>query len=241
MARHLGLNAHFKEVDLPDTWDLQHDEGFILLRHVNTLIKLSDRSAVVVDLEMERYSPVYPQRTISDELMTAFYYNNRGMEWLAAGDVRQSFLHLRRALVSGPDRAFIWSNMAVLYRRHQLYPEAEALYLQALQVTPDDLTSISNLAGLYHLMGREDEAASLMRQAEAYRNNNPYYLYTLAQRRVREDEPEAALELVLRAIRMQDGEPRFYELAAELYEQAGDERRAATMLQRAPAAQPEQF
>src|SRR5690606_36527251 len=117
MARHVGLNAHVNEVKLPPTWDVRNEEAFLFLRHVNSKVKLR-RDEVVIDLEMDRYHTSYEQRLISGDLAAAQFYNNRGMEIAAEGEVKDAFLHLRKALLLDDRQAYIWSNLATFYRRH---------------------------------------------------------------------------------------------------------------------------
>ncbi|WP_198411330.1 transglutaminase-like domain-containing protein [Marinimicrobium alkaliphilum] len=242
MARHLGLNAEFNEVDVPDAWDMRADETddyFVLLRHVNGVVNLRDRSQVIVDLEMERYSPVYPQRAISPESMAALYYNNRAMELMTLGQTQDAFLYLRKALTLSADRAYIWSNLAVLYRRAGFAQEAEALYQQALQVRGDDLTAITNLGGLYRHMGEWALADKLAELAERHRRANPYYLYTLARRNLDREEWDRAYDWVQQAIAKEPGEPRFYELLADIYEHRGDGERARALREHAESLLPD--
>jgi Flp pilus assembly protein TadD len=140
-------------VDLPPSWDLRNRDAFLFLRHVNAKVKLGHSDVVVIDLEMDRYSPAYEQRFISEALVTAQFYNNRGMELSAAGDVKQGFLHLRKALLLDDQQSYIWSNFGTLYHRQGLLPEAEAAYLYGLSLAADDLTIMTNLSTLYRRMG----------------------------------------------------------------------------------------
>src|SRR5690606_10983671 len=107
LARHVGLDAYINEVDLPPSWDLRNKDAFLFLRHVNAKVKLPQKDTVVIDLEMDRYSPAYNQRFISEDLAAAQFYNNRGMELAAAGDVKRAFLHLRKALLLDNRQSYI--------------------------------------------------------------------------------------------------------------------------------------
>lgn len=228
LARHIGLNAYVNEVDLPPSWDLRNKDAFLFLRHVNAKVKLA-REEVVIDLEMDRYSPAYRQRAISEDLAAAQFYNNRGMELSAAGDVSGGFSYLRKALLLDDKQSYIWSNFATLYRRQGFFPEAEAAYLYGLSLDAQDLTIISNLAGLYGLLGDSERADFYFARAERHRDTNPYYRYSRATFALQEGRPDQALGLIREALKQRDDEPRFYALAADIYEQLGNTAAATKM------------
>src|SRR5690606_22445049 len=115
MARHLGLDARVNEVDIPPSWDLREREAFLFLRHVNAKIRLGINDYLVLDLEMERYSPAFAQRLISENRAAAQFYNNRGMELLVDKQLESSFLYLRKALQLDDQQSYIWSNLGTFY------------------------------------------------------------------------------------------------------------------------------
>lgn len=233
MARHVGLDAHVNEVDLPPSWDLRNRDAFLFLRHVNAKVKLTRNEEVVVDLEMDRYSPAFKQRYISEDLAAAQFYNNRGMELSASGDAASAFLHLRKALLLDDRQSYIWSNLATLYRRQGFFAEAEAAYLYGLQLDATDLTIMSNLSGLYRTSGNSEKAAYYYQRAAQHRESNPYYRYTEASYALDEGQLARALTLIQQAIKENRKEPRFYTLAAEIYERLGNPAQAASMRKKA--------
>lgn len=231
LARHLGLNAHINEVDVPPTWDLRNQGDFLFLRHVNAKVMLR-RDEVVIDLEIDRYSSTYKQRPISESLAAAQFYNNRGMELSAAGNPRDAFLSLRKALLLNDQQSYMWNNLATLFRRNGFYQQAEALYLHGLELDEGDLSIISNLSGLYGLIGDTEKARDFSRRAEKHRRMNPYYMYYEAVQAMNANQPEVARELLQKAIRKEKDEIRFYELGVKVYEALDDERGAALMRKR---------
>lgn len=232
MARHVGLDAHVNEVDLPPTWDLRNQDAFLFLRHVNSKVNLR-RDQVVIDLEMDRYNSSYEQRRISERLAAAQFYNNRGMELSAEGEVSEAFLHLRKALLLDDGQSYIWNNLATVYRRNGYLKEAEALYLQGLQIDNGDLTIISNLSGLYRQLDQPEKAEVFFQLAERHRNNNPYFLYYEANRSLQAGNVEQARDLLKKAISKEKAEVRFYDLGVKIYEALGDQKQAEVMRQRA--------
>ncbi len=135
-----------------------------------------------------------------------------------AEQVLESYLHLRKGLELNPEAPYLWSNLGNLYGREGLYPEAEAAYLKGLSLDPRDLTLISNLAHLYSLKGDALKANYFSGRAQAYRESNPYYLYALALEALSRSDLEQAEQLILKSLEKEAQEPRFYRLAAQIYE-----------------------
>lgn len=229
MARHMGLDAQLNEVDVPPSWSQRDNDSFLFFRHVNSKVKLPGGDELVVDLELEQYSPVYDQTMISDTLAAAQFYNNRGMELLAEGKTRAGFVHLRKALELDAGQSYIWSNLGTVYNRRGHYHEAEMAYLQGLSLHPRDLTIMSNLSTLYSSLGETDKSQYFYRLVREHRSNNPYYLYAQAQAKLAEGDVRRAEALLNDAIRRQSKEPRFYGLAAEIYERRKQPEKAERM------------
>lgn len=241
MARRMGLEAQVNEVELPPSWDLRENDSLMLLRHVNAKVTLGEDDQVVVDLEMERYSPVYRQSVVSGDAAAALFYNNRGMELMARKQTRESFLHLRKALALDGTRSYIWNNLGNLYYRQGLLDQAETAYLQGLSIGPRDLTIMSNLSNLYGALDKPDKADYFERRAREHRNDNPYYIYTRARTALEEGDTRRAEDLVLEAMDKQNREPRFYSLAAQIYERLGDNGKAETMRRQAEKLEQDLF
>lgn len=229
MAREMGLDARVNQVDIPPEWDLRDEQSLTFFRHVNAKVHLRDASGVIIDLEMDRYSPKFPQHTIPDRQVEAQFYNNRGMEQLALGHLQRAFLNVRKALTLTPKAAYIWSNLGNLYRRQGLFEEAELAYLQGLAMEPGNLSVISNLSSLYTLTQNKTKAQFFAQRARKYRDNNPYFVYARANQALQQNDVEQARALIERAIAMDDREPRFYRLATQIYERQGAEQKAPAM------------
>lgn len=225
LARAVGLNARVNEVEIPPTWDMRNKKDMVFLRHVNVKVPLVGettnilrRDDVVIDLEMRRYRANYRQYEISDTLATAQFYSNRAMEYLDAGNFTDAFLSLRKSISLNDRQSYVWSNLGALYGRKKLLRESELAYLHALDLNPEDLTVMNNLSYHYSQAGNKEKALKFARLAQRYRESNPYYKYNLALSAFEQQEHEQALQLVQQAIAREDGDVRFYELAATLYE-----------------------
>lgn len=242
MARHVGLTAEVNEVILPPTWDMRAGDTYLFMRHVNAKVFLprpqrtfarvvgtADVSDIVVDLEMRRFRPHYKQHVIGKDLVAAQYYSNRGMELAAEGKTRDAFLYLRKALVMSEKPSYIWSNFGSFYRRQGLLTEAEAIYLHGLSINPRDYTIMHNMAGMYKEMGNTEKHREYQQRVRMHRNANPYFMFKRAEEAMAKNDYDSALALIKKAIRKEENEERFYQLAITIYEKRGDKESAQHM------------
>lgn len=233
MARHMGLKVYVNSVELPPSWDLRADNSLMLLHHVNAKVTMNNGDELVVDLEMDRYSTVYEQNRVADRSAAALFHNNRGMEFLGARQFERGFRSLRKAIELDNTRSYMWNNLGNLYYRRDLLAEAETAYLHGLGMAPRDLTIMSNLTTLYETLGQQEKADYFARRVREHRNQNPYYIYTQAREALRAGFAQRAERLILKAIDKQKNEPRFYNLAADIYQFAGEPNKAESMRRRA--------
>ena len=180
MARELGANAYFNQVDVPPVWGHEDAESFVVYRHIN-MVSESARGRRVVDFNLEAYDPIYDQVKLSDTEAIAQYYSNRGVELMQRDRSKQAFLYLRKALQLLPGNSDLWSNLGALYSRFGYVREAEESYRQALALEAGNLVAISNLERLYRASGRIALADTYVKKARYHRERNPYYLYYQAR------------------------------------------------------------
>ena len=236
MAREVGLDASFQEVDLPPDWTLDRDV-FVLNRHVNVRVELESVGAHVVDFNIDDFRASYTTREISDTRARAHYFNNMGVESMQAGDAATAIAYFRKAIADN-DREFspAWTNLGTLYLRHGRPALAEAAYLQALKADKDELVAMSNLAGLYERQGDEKLAAAYRKRVSNHRMQNPYYRYQRAREAFNAGNWDAAISHLRFAVRKKRNEDTFYDLMARCHLAKGDERAAARWRARAQAA-----
>jgi len=235
MARYVGLEAQFQEVDIPPDWTFQ-DDVFLLNRHVNVSMDLGSLGEHVVDLNIDDFRTSYDTRTISDTRALAHYYNNMGVEHMQAGDVATALGYFRRALAEN-DRRFspAWTNLGTLYLRTDHPEYAEAAYLQALKADGEDFVAMSNLVNFYESRGDVELAADYRRRVARHRKQNPYFRYQRAREAYLEEDYDTAINHLKYAIRKNRNEDQFYFLLGMSYLQKGNERKARHWLGRAKA------
>ncbi len=233
MARDVGLNVQFQEVDIPPDWTFDKDT-YVLNRHVDVYVDLALAGTRVVDFNMEDFKSTYDMRRISDGRALAHYYNNVGVARMQANDAAAALACFRRAIVdSGGDFSPAWTNLGTLYQRNGHAAHAEAAFLQALKVNEWDSVAMSNLAGLYERLGDRERAAAYQKKVLQHRWRNPYYRYQLAHQAYLAREYDAAIGHLRYAIRQRPREDSFYLLMGLSYLKKGDSEAARRWLTRA--------
>jgi Flp pilus assembly protein TadD len=232
LARHVGLNAQYQEVDTPPDWSLRND-AFVLNRHLNVLVNLGTEGERVVDFNVDDFRTDYDKRMVSDARALAHYYNNMAVESMQRGDGGSALLYFRRATDDDPLFAPAWTNLGILYVRAGHPAHAEAAYLQALRADPGDLVAMSNLASLYERLGDQNRAALYRNRVTNHRQRNPYYKFQLARGAFQAQDFDGAIRHLKQAIRQKRNEDQFYFLLGMSYMKKGDERAARRWLSQA--------
>jgi tetratricopeptide (TPR) repeat protein len=233
MARELGLDAQFQEVDIPPDWTLDKDT-YVLNQHVNVHVDLGPAGMKIVDFNIGDFKASYEMRRIADARALAHYYNNIGVVRMQAGDTFAALSCFRRAIADS-DRQFspAWTNLGTLYLRNGHTAHAEAAYLQALDVAPSDLVAMSDLARLYERLGDPQRAAAFREQLVYHRKLNPYYRYELGRQEYAAHHYDEAIGHLKYAIRKRPKEDQFYFTLGLCYYQKGDMQAAQRWLARA--------
>lgn len=233
LARQMGLNAKFNEVNIPVSWGEQNENTFILYRHINASVKKSPSVQTIVDIAQDLYQTSYPQSTIPDEIAEAQYFNNIATEYMAKNDSYQAFRYLKKALDINPEASYLWSNLGTLYRREKHLNEAESAFHYALLKDPENMAAISSLQRLYEHTGKLEIARELTAKAEKIRLKNPYYLYRKAVESFRLKNYELAQKQIKEAINRSHTEHRFYFILAAIQMLGGQQNKGERTMKKA--------
>ncbi|WP_406828172.1 tetratricopeptide repeat protein [Microbulbifer sp. ARAS458-1] len=209
MARELGADAYFNQVEVPPVWGHEESQTFVVYRHIN-MVSESPRGRRVVDFNLEAYDPIYDQRKLSDNEAFAQYYSNRGLELMQQGQMVDAFRYLRKALDLRPGDADLWANLGALYSRNREFTAAEQSYLQALQLKSSHTIAMSNLERLYRKQSKFDLADHYAEKARFHRERNPYYLYYQARNAYEHGDYKSAKKQLKRAMWQYEDDHRFH-------------------------------
>jgi Flp pilus assembly protein TadD len=231
LARESGLQAYGQELDDIVAWRV---DGNIIYRsnHVNAGIRIG-RSRFTVDVARDLLMARDPPAPISDQRLLALYYNNRTAELLADVSPEAAEPYMAMALQLAPRYAGAWANAGVLQLRQGDPRAAERDYLKALALDPKSATALVNLMTLYESNGDEARHAIYARRLEKIQVNDPYFQYLQAEDDGAQGDYAGAVQHYRRAIRLYDGDPRFYLGLAHAYRQLGEEHHARRAMSRA--------
>ena len=232
LARESGLHARYQLVDVPPQWNLDSDL-VVIANHVNAVIDSRTDKDLVVDFNRTNFHGDFVTHRIDDAYAAALFYTNLGAEAMLRRDYPQSFTLLREAVHARADVAPPWVNLGVLYGRQGLYEYAEASYLRALQIAPQERSALANLASIYEALGDTRRAAEYRERVRRYQDINPYYHYARAQKAYHDKQYEDTLAELRHAIRLRSDESVFYALQGQALTALGREGDAAKSFARA--------
>lgn len=232
MAREIGFNASFQEIDIPPSWSTEGDI-YMLTRHVNVLIDFGGDRIREVDFNTDDFRSSYDRQLISDNRALAHYYSNVGAEHLQKNDALLALQYFRKAVSADSRFAPAWSNLGALYSREGHFDYAEAAYIQALTINPDELVAMSNLGQLYAYRGQTEKADWYNERSDQHRMRNPYYRYHLAHQAFLAKDSDTAIEHLKYSVKTKKNEDTFFFLMGLSYLQKGDESAAHRWLEKA--------
>ncbi len=220
MARHLGLDARFREVDITPIWS---EVGNIatLNGHIDVVVYLGSQE-YLVDLFPRVYTVQSGGRIVSDARAIAHFWNNRGVEQLTAGDRRPAIACFRKALESDPAADFAWADLGVTEAALGDYKEAVRCYQQALRVNKREFVAMSNLASLFETMGRLSDARRYQDKVRKFNEENPYYHFNLGLQAYQKGHYAESIEQLRAALKLKSTDHNFYLALARDYVRLND-------------------
>lgn len=237
LAREAGLDAQFQLVQVPPNWDA--DSGYLIrYTHVNLVLKgfMYDSSTgreFSVDFNDVLPDPDYPRHEISDEEASALFYANRSVFHLRAGEMRQAFAYLKKAIDISPHNADLWINLGAFYAKQNAFEQALTAYEVALGLDPGNRGAISGLGRTHEILGNLDEAKRYKDQVRRYRQRNPYYHFAIAQTEFDGGRYDRALAAINTAIDLKYRIGRFHFLKGLTEYKLGDLESARLSFERA--------
>lgn len=237
LAREANLHVTYQQVQIPAMWTGDGDTA-ILNQHVNVRVRDTTDGRFpprhqTVDFNLPHYRGTYAQKPISDSHVDALFYNNLAASAMRAGEHREAFIYLIKALSTNQEVAAAWTNLGVLYQRNARPEHAEGAFHRALQADARHKPAMSNLARLYEQRGMLALAGEYRDRIRRHQQRNPYYHLFLAEQAYAEDRPGAALASIDQAIRLRKDEHRFHYMRAVILTHIGRHEASRASLARA--------
>lgn len=221
LASELDIKLKLNQVDLPDTWSEDELKDLVFYRHVNVVYKSSQQTQIF-DLALQDYRTGFPQRVISKRHGMGLLFSNIGIHELQAGNTDTAFHYLKLSVSVFPENADMWINLGAAFKRNNNLDMAEKIYLKAFSINDENSLAASNLERIYRNMGKVAKAKRFEKYAQRSRLRNPYLQYRLAQKSFEQGSYKIAKKAIIRAIRLHDKDPKFYELSSRIRQTKND-------------------
>jgi tetratricopeptide (TPR) repeat protein len=240
LATEAGFDVDFQEIMIPEYWTRR--AGFSLLNgHINLKmlapnepnVFVFNRRSYQVDFDPQSSRRGLPKKVVSKEAVLSMFYNNKGADAVLRKDYVSAYAYFREALMIQPSFHSAWINLGILYRLSNYYPQAENAYQHALAMNSDSLTALENLAYLYTVSGRNEEAEEILAKVAGKRNSNPYYHVNLGEQEMEQEHWDQALAHFRKALALDRGKHEVYFGLARAYFEIGELQQSERYLKQA--------
>ncbi|WP_119967652.1 tetratricopeptide repeat protein [Shewanella japonica] len=240
IAEALNVPVKYQDIDVEPIWDRRG--GFYLVNgHVNMKLLHRDDinsysfrgSEILVDFLPERSIRAYRIKQINKQTLSSMYFNNVAAEALVKNEYDLAYALSKRAIELDPYYVNSINTLAVIYRHKGLNKLAEQAYRHVLQLEPENITTLYNLALILGEQNRLDEWQQVHKVLELARIKNPFYYFDMAQQAYFEKQYQEALVWYKRAVERADYRHEFYFGLSRAYWATGDERRAKKNMKKA--------
>jgi len=159
--------------------------------------------------------------------------------WERVGDWKDPLSFCEATQRASPGSAKVQGNCALVYQSLGRLDEAEASYLRALRIDPDDAGAHFGLGTLYEGRGRLPEAVSEYEISARLQPDDPMTLNNLGRALLAERRAREAIEVLTRAVAANPASPMPAVNLAAAWLAAGDPGRAESILGNVLRAHPD--
>ncbi len=237
-AKALGLAPHMQEVRVPMAIDRRDGVDFIN-GHVNVFIRtqapitIDGRSlqsgGVVLDFDPQ---PGYqrPGQWLTEDEILARFYNNRATEYLVRKDDASAYAYYRSAITADKHFGPAFANLAQLYQRRGLLPQAEMLLRHAIALQGPSYAPLWSMQKLLQAQGRDAEADQFAQLLKKRQDEDPYYWLGLGLEAMQSGHFESAIAALERAAALTSGFEEIHSNLAVAYWRNGQPDEAGKQL-----------
>ena len=237
-ARSLGLEPHMQEVQVPVAIDRREGVDFIN-GHVNVFFRtraeilIDARSlqsgGVIIDFEPQAGSQHIGQWLTENEILARFY-NNRATEYLVQREDQRAYAYYRSAITADPHFGPAFANLAQLYQRRGLLPQAEQLLRHAIALQGPSYAPLRSMQKLLLAQGREVEAVHYADLLKKRQDEDPYYWLGMGLAAMQRKAFASAVDALERAAALTSGFEEIHRNLAIAYWRNGQRAEARKQL-----------
>ncbi len=217
LANSLGFNTQFQDVDVPEYW-ITRSGNSMLNGHVNLVVNpdtsprgleniVYRQSSYLIDFDRVPSRSKLKTTEVTRHAIISMFYNNKAADAMLSQNYDVAYQYLKAAIRFAPEMPGNWNNLAVLYRHKTIFAVAEKVYLHSLALEPNHSNTMSNLAMLYQLTGRHQQAAALENKVEKKRLSNPFYFVMLGNEAFERQDADSALRYYRQSLKLQPNTP----------------------------------
>jgi tetratricopeptide (TPR) repeat protein len=185
-AKELGMPVRYQSVDVEETWS-RLGGLYLVSAHVN--LSLGQRPAerlhstsngermLTIDFLPPEDASRYRGWPLDESDIVAMYMNNRAAEALVQHRIDDAYWWARAAVVERPHASLAYNTLGVVYQRKGDLAQAERVYRAALEVEPENLVAMQNLAPTLAALGKLEEARALEKRIVAIQPTPPFHYF----------------------------------------------------------------
>lgn len=215
LGREFRLNPFYVEVEDYQRWNYQ--DGVVISRGHIVAGQYIDGQLSTFDFLPYQAKGYRDFQPIDDLAAMAHHYNNLGAEALIGGDVGAAEDNLRIAVALAPDFDKARNNLGVVFLRQRRPADAIALYEETIEVDPDNVPILTNLARAYQQSGRGEDAELLFEKLESIQQTNPFFYVYRGDLALSRGDSQTALEYMRKAYQADDNLPEVHVGLARVY------------------------
>lgn len=220
IAKHLNIRYKIYDIEASPVWN-KNGGIFLLNGHVNVQLENTSRSPkaanelirdryITLDFFPEASSRKSSKERISERKLVAMYFSNLAADAMVKKQWNKAYWLLKESISNSPEHVVAWNSLGVVYRNAQQYDLAEKVYKYVLDIKPNDLNVITNLAILLSNQGRKSELEQYQHQLRIAQLKNPYPYFDKAQVAYQEKSYKKAIKFYKKAINLSPFVDEFY-------------------------------
>lgn len=229
-ARELGLQVRYQSVYTDPNWGRRGDLYFAI-GHINLSVGrslLQSRAFgdsvdwLTIDFLPQRELRGQRYDVIEEKTLIAMYMNNKAAEALSVGQVDDAYWWAKAALQQDKQLLLAYNTLGVVYQRSGRSDQAEQVLRFVLNMEPDNLQVVGNLAQLLTAQGRGAEAQPLLDKVARLQPDPPFKFFDLGREAMKQGDFKRAKYMFERELSRDPDYPEFHFWLALAHLKLGD-------------------